>query len=589
MTIRANVKPNNPSRAEIELARIASLLSDDWLVWMNRHLNFDYSETGSMDREVDCIFYHRKHGLLVVECKSGKIATSRSSRDGEIVWLQSGKPMDKKPRDQVEGLIAPLHEYMKHLLRSPEDKDFYRVRVQWAVCFSDMDNLMNIPLAEIPRKRALLRPDLLDVKHFEKRLIEILEIPAEARNGRAFVNDYLDEEAFFALQNFLDGNGERVEESDLLREDNFYSEQATEMQQMMMESISRNPRMRIEGVAGSGKSRMVVWEALRLSRIGKSVAIVCYNDLLADELQSDMNEVLERDRAAVIAKYGKDGGVSFAPVEVHAYSEWCKKYAKAVKILPKMGKDAAQYYDKDLPHALKQATKMMRKDKKMREKFFFDAVIIDEGQDFACEWIDSLTELLRDSERGIIRFFYDPAQRLFGARNGIDCELVNKMPVMVLNRGFRNTCKILDWVYKNTGIRVQCYNNTPQGKSVKELRYTNPAEQEKLLVECYENLVSHYKLSYSDILVVSMCSERTSGIRNIKDERFVWNRVGGKKLIRDKVNIVSTYRIKGLDALAVILVDVEEPAELSKRENWKRCLLVGATRAKQLLSVIRKK
>ena len=47
MTIRANVKPNNPSRAEIELARIASLLSDDWFVWMNRHLNFDIPETGS--------------------------------------------------------------------------------------------------------------------------------------------------------------------------------------------------------------------------------------------------------------------------------------------------------------------------------------------------------------------------------------------------------------------------------------------------------------------------------------------------------------------------------------------------------------
>ena len=85
MTIRANVKPNNPSRAEIELARIASLLSDDWFVWMNRHLNFDIPETGSMDREVDCVFYHRKHGLLVVECKSGKIATSRNSHDGEIV------------------------------------------------------------------------------------------------------------------------------------------------------------------------------------------------------------------------------------------------------------------------------------------------------------------------------------------------------------------------------------------------------------------------------------------------------------------------------------------------------------------------
>lgn len=589
MTIRANVKPNNPSRAEIEIARIASLLGDDWLVWMNRHLNFDLPDSGSMDREVDCVFYHRKHGLLVVECKAGTIATSRGPHDGEIVWLQSGRPMDKKPREQVESLVAPLHEYMKYLLRSPEGKDFYRVRVQWAVCFSDMDSLVGIPLAEIPRMRALLRPDLLDVKKFEKRLIEILEMPAEVRNGRSFANDYLDEEAFFALQNFLDGNGDRVEENDLLREDNFYSEQATEMQQMMMESISRNLRMRIEGVAGSGKSRMVVWEALRLSRIGKSVAIVCYNDLLANELKSDMDEVLERDRAAVLAKYGKDDGVGFAPVEVHAYSEWCKKYAKAAKILPKMGKDASLYYDKELPQAFRQSAKVLRKDKKSREKFFFDAVIIDEGQDFAGEWVDSLMDLLRDPVRGIVRFFYDPAQRLYGTRNGIDCEQVKNLPVMVLSRGFRNTCKILEWVAKNTGIRVQCYNNTSQGKPVKEYFYKDSAEQEKILVECYDNLVSRYKLSYSDILVVSMCSERSSGLRNIKDERFVWNRVGGKKLINDKVNIVSAFRIKGLDALAVILVDVDEPTEISKRENWRRCLLVGATRAKKLLTVIRKK
>ena len=69
----------------------------------------------------------------------------------------------------------------------------------------------------------------------------------------------------------------------------------------------------------------------------------------------------------------------------------------------------------------------------------------------------------------------------------------------------------------------------------------------------------------------------------------MWNKVGGKKLIQDKVNIVSAYRIKGLDTIAVILVDVEEPTETSKREDWKRLLLVGATRAKKLLTVIRKK
>lgn len=590
MSIRANVDPNNPSRAEIELARIAASLDDDWQVWMNRRLNFDLPGSGSMYREVDCIFYHRVYGMLIVECKSGTISTRRQS-NGQIVWLQSGKVMDdgKNPVEQVVTLISPLHEYMKLLLRAPANKEFYRVRVQWAVCFSDMNCMEGLPLAELPQRRVLLGPDMWDVKKFEERLIEILKTPAEAFGGTPYPNDYLDEEAYFALQNFLDGNGDVVSEGDVLKLENPYAEQATEMQQMMMESISRNARMRVEGVAGSGKSRMVVWEALRLSRIGKSVAIACYNDLLADELQREMDQVLERDRAAVLKRYGRDGGVSFAPVEIHAYSEWCKKYAKAVKILPKMGKDVSQYYDKDLPQAFTQAKLVMRKDKKMREKFFFDAVIIDEGQDFAGEWVDTMVDLLRDTERGIVRFFYDPAQRLYGTRDGIENPQVKAMPVIVLNRGFRNTKKILEWVAKNTGIRLQCYNNTLQGKAVKEFRYTDASEQEKLLVDSYDYLVDRYKLSSSDILVVSMCSERSSGLKNLKDERFVWNRVGGKKLIKDKVNIVSAYRIKGLDAVAVILVDVEEPSEISRRDDWKRRLLVGATRAKQLLTVLRKK
>jgi superfamily I DNA/RNA helicase len=59
-------------------------------------------------------------------------------------------------------------------------------------------------------------------------------------------------------------------------------------------------------------------------------------------------------------------------------------------------------------------------------------------------------------------------------------------------------------------------------------------------------------------------------------------------LVRDKVNIVSGHRIKGLDAMAVILVDAEEPESISDRTDWKRRLLVGATRAKKILCVFSK-
>jgi superfamily I DNA/RNA helicase len=452
-----------------------------------------------------------------------------------------------------------------------------------------MENMEGIPLSEIPRKRALLKPDMQDVNKFEERLSEIRQTPEESHGGNPYPNEYLDEDAFFALRNFFDGIGDIQTAADTLREDNYYSEQATEMQQMMMESISRNNRVRIEGVAGSGKSRMVIWEALRLSKIGKSVAIACYNDLLAEELREDVENALAKERKIVTDKYGRDGGVGFGKIEVNVYADWCKKYAKAVKELPKMGADKSQYYDKELPHAFSNAQVKLFKDKKLREKMFFDAVIIDEAQDFASEWIDTLIGLLRDKERGFARVFYDPAQRLYANRDGIENVQVKAMPVMVLKRGFRNTKKILEWIYKNTNIRLQSYNNTPQGTSVKEYRYKDVSEEEQLLINSYNELERKYSVKPSEVLVVSMRSEARSGIKNIKDDRFVWNKVGGKKLIQDKVNIVSAYRIKGLDTMAVILVDVEEPTETSKREDWKRLLLVGATRAKKLLTVIRKK
>ena len=591
MTVRADVSPDNPSRAEVDFSRIANLLDDNWLVWMDRSWYFDTDSVGSVHREADAVLYHREYGLLLVECKSGKIAARAQTQTGNIIWTQSGKPMrdGRPPHTQVASLISPLHEHMKKLLKAPQNKSFYRVRVQWAVCFSDMECMEGIPLSEIPRKRALLKPDMQDVKKFENRLIEILETPEESYGGVPYPNEYLDEDAFFALCNFFDGIGDMQNAADLLREDNYYSEQATEMQQMMMDSISRNNRVRIEGVAGSGKSRMVVWEALRLSKIGKSVAIACYNDLLAEELREDVETALAKERKIVTAKYGRDGGVGFGKIEVNVYADWCKKYAKAIKSLPKMGTDRSHYYNKELPQAFTNAQAKLFKDKKLREKMFFDAVIIDEAQDFAGDWIDTLIGLLHDKDRGFVRVFYDPAQRLYANRDGIENAQVKAMPVMVLKRGFRNTKKILDWIYKNTNIKLQSYNNPPQGTPVKEYRYRDISEEEQLLINSYNELVRKYDLNPSEILVVSMRSEGKSGVKNIKDERFVWNKVGGKKLIQDKVNIVSAYRIKGLDTIAVILVDVEEPTETSKREDWKRLLLVGATRAKKLLTVIRKK
>lgn len=594
MSIRIALNPNTNSRAERDIYRMAETLGSGWDVWMNRLLHFECRATGLINREADCIFYHREHGMLIVECKSGKISTQHNEENKCTDWFQNGKLMDhaKIPNIQVGTLIAPLHEYLKELFPGNNKGTAYKVRVQWAVCFSDMDTMEGIPRSEIPRKRALLRPDLLDAEHFEKRLVEILELPEESYGGLPYRNEYLDEESLFTLRSFLDGQGDKPDEAEILRSEESFFEEATETQRMMMDSISRNLRMRIEGVAGSGKSHMVVWEALRLSRVGKNVAIACYNDLLATDLKEIVKDMYDRDRVAVEEEYANDGGKSYGRIDVLAFSEWCEKYMHAAKIkLKKPVQDEARqnYYDRELPDAFVKAQNILRDKKKTREKFFYDAVIVDEGQDFTSAWVNSFISLLKNSEQGIVRFFYDPAQRLYAKRDGIDNPQVVAMPVMVLNRGFRCTKRILEWVKKNTGIRIMPFKNTKQGSAVKELAYSEPSEQLSMLTARINEIQEKYHFDPSEVLVVSMMSSRRSALRNIRDDRFVWNEIGDKSLIKDKINIVSAYRIKGLDAMAVILVDLEEPSEADRHGDFKRRLLVAATRAKALLTVFKKK
>ena len=593
MSIRIALNPNTKSNAERDLYRMAETLGSDWDVWMNRTFSFDCPATGSMNREVDCILYNRNYGMIVVECKSGKISTEYNEGTKCIDWFQNGRLMEraKIPHEQVKTFISPLHDYLKEILPHSE-RGARRVCVQWAVCFSSMDTMEGIPRSEIPRKRALLRPDLLDAEHFENRLIEILSTPMQSHNNNPFPNEYLDEESIFALRTFLDGQGDVPDGAEVLRGEESFFEEATETQRMMMDSISRNLRMRIEGVAGSGKSHMVVWDALRLARVGKHVAIACYNDLLATDLKEIVREMFDKDRKVVEEEYGNDGGKSYGRIDVLAYSEWCEKYMHAVKMdFRKPSSDEARqdYYDRMLPEGFVKAQEILRKNKKTRESFFYDAVIIDEGQDFASGWVDSFIGLLKNSQQGIVRFFYDPAQRLYAKRDGIDNAQVAAMPVMVLNRGFRCTKKILEWVKKNTGIRITPFKNTKSGSAVKELTYTDPSEQVAMLTARINEIQENYHFKPSEVLVVSMMSSRKSALRGIKDDRFAWNENGAKFMVKDKINIVSAYRIKGLDAMAVILVDLEEPSEADRHGDFKRRLLVAATRAKALLTVFKKK
>ena len=572
--IHKRISSNSTSRSEKALFDTAACLKDEWDVWMNVHLNLENKKTEvSEDHEVDCILYHKKYGMLLIECKDNHISTEEAPGTEEgCIWRQGKDILPRSPKKQVQINTHLLHDHFSEKFPGPGRNIHYRVRVQWAVCFGDMESMEKIGSNAIQPKRIFFKSDLKSYNTLERKVKKILETKEDSYGNQPFPNDELPEDYYNELVKFLGGFDEPTW-PELWEIENNARLQPTETQEMLMESICRNPRMRIEGVAGSGKSVLVQWEAARLAGEGKRIVVLCYNDLLADQMQEHFKEKGFDDNQIVANSFHR-----LACKYVHA-----AKVAGVPKHEPADPAARSEYYENVLMH-LGEAIRTLR----AKNNKLFDALIIDEGQDFENRWVDLALQLLNDPKKGTVRFFYDPNQTIYKNRAVLGNRTINEMPVMVLRRGYRSTKKILEWVRETTDININCYDNTPTGRPVDVRMYTNPEEQEELLRKEIERLKKK-GVGPEDILVVSLHSRAHSALANLDNDQFKWSDISDS-LNSLAINIVSVYRYKGLDKRVVILTDLEPskngPGFPHSNANL---IMVGATRAKEHLVVFKQR
>jgi hypothetical protein len=573
--IRKRLSQDSTSRSEKALFDTAVCLNDGWDIWMNAKLNFEVRRNGfSVDHEVDCILYHKKYGMLLIECKDGQISTEEAPGTEEgFIWKQNGRIMARSPIQQIQQSIHPLHDHFSEMFPKAVGNSYYKVRVQWAVCFPDMDSMEKIGGNAIQPKRIIFKSDLKSYNTLERKVKKILETKEASHGGGPFPNDELTDDDYSRLMSFL-GCFDEPTWPELWEMEFGARLQPTLIQEMLMDSITRNPRMRIEGVAGSGKSLLVLWETRRLVAEGKRVAVLCYNDLLAEQLQQNFKKLGFDDTQVVAASFYK-----LAYKYVHA--------AKVKGVPRREPADAAgktEYYNA-IATNFAPAIKALREKKK---NLFFDALIVDEGQDFENSWLDTVLQLLKKPENGLIRFFYDRNQTIYKGREVLGNKTIGALPVMVLKRGYRCTKKILDWVYDTTDIRVPCYDDTPEGRPVDIRLYSKPEEQVDLLSKEVERLRKK-GVDPKDILVVSLRSRNHSGLAALNDDVFQWSDINDS-LNGLAINIVSVYRYKGLDKRVVILTDLE-PSKNGPGypHSNAHLIMVGATRAKENLIVFKQR
>ena len=197
----------------------------------------------------------------------------------------------------------------------------------------------------------------------------------------------------------------------LLRADRLTEEQAT-----LLKVTRLIPRTEVRGGAGSGKTVMALQQAKQLSagrgdQPSQRVALLCYSLGLAAYLKREVEEWPRRQRPAYVGTFHDFGRQWGAPDGDREDSDFWED------TLPALMSDLAD----DLTHGRK-----------------YDAVIVDEAQDFADSWWKPVLKSLRDEEKGGVYVYSDENQRIFARYGRPPVQLVP----LVLDHNLRNTAQI---------------------------------------------------------------------------------------------------------------------------------------------------
>lgn len=332
----------------------------------------------------------------------------------------------------------------------------------------------------------------------------------------------------------------------------------TEQQARVLRVIGGRHRALVGGGAGTGKTLIALEKARRAALEGKQALMICYNRPLADVLRA--------------AHAGIPG------LDVLSYHQLCeRRIARAREIT---GRDVlveaqkayagGNLYDMQLPFALALANEVVP------EKY--DAVVVDEAQDFSDEYWLGVEDLLKDRESGHLYVFFDPNQMLYKRRGSLP---INDEPFW-LTVNCRNTQHIHTAAYRYYKGEII---DPPEiaGAPLSDLIAETGAAQADAIAREIGRLLTTEGLRPSDMVVLVMGKPKQSYYDLLLSRRLAGNVQWRVEAHAPKEILLDTVaRFKGLEAPIVFLWLPPVIDEDQDRE----ALYVGISRAKSCVYVV---
>ena len=549
-------------RAGAAEGRIFEMLADeldDAYTVFHRVRWLDRPESGSpQDGECDFLIAHPDRGLLVLEVKGGRVGV-----DGA-----TGRWVSVDRRGESHAIRDPFHQAneSKHVLKRKLLSTRYwagrPVPIGHAVALPDSSK-QGASIADGSLDVTLDAEDLTRAGDSIERLFGYWRLQPDA-DWRAHGIATL--ERLFVHRDFARvplGTQLKQHEPEFLR--------LTQEQAGILDLLRHQRRAAISGCAGSGKTMLAVEKARRLAGEGFRVLITCFNRALADFIRAQLPPPQRLKRGEPVAARPQLDLFAGARIEVESFLALAGQWARRAGIaLPEAADDDERraLYDAALPEALMQAAG------KLPERY--DAILVDEAQDFHEDWWVALQSLLDHPDHGILYVFFDDNQSLYtrGAKLPITT------PPYALTRNCRNTRRIHEWVTRWYRGEAAPELNGPEGRAPITHHYRDGRELREHVRRALHQLIHEEKVPERDIVVLSPFGRATSALW--ADPQFgnirltdAWPPAPGH------VQCSTVHAFKGLERPVVVLAEVARDARRTDE-----LLYVGGSRAKSHLIVI---
>ena len=498
-------------------------LSDEWLVIYSLRWAID-SEifTGKSNGESDFVLVHQEHGIMILEVKGGVVSCING--EWSSVSQNNVKNIIKNPEQQASDAKFSLLSRFKRNNLNPY--------ITTAVWFPDtLKSKCSLPL-NMPKEIIL---DMASFKEVEKDIINIFEY-RKSKEGFT-VNKLIDSD----YKKIIDILNPKVDvKIPLLRlasKVNMRYMRLNEEQNNFFEQLDGNSYISVKGHAVTGKTVLAVRKAIRESEAGKKVLFLCYNNLLREKIKEENNDEFE---AFTINSLG-------------------------VEYLNRYNEEAYNRFDLNVDfEAMMQDFISEVKNNKSKHKMLFDSIIIDEGQDFTKEWIDSIDELLNSN--GSVCIFYDENQMLYNKYGRNDISFVERGTKYVLNRNMRNT----DEIFSSALNVIKASKDSVKFNGIKGIEPDIIFTEGNLdTIEQLKNIINQLKrdeyLTDNNITVLTMEAKK-----KLKFKKGISSEFSGV--------VESIRRFKGLESDIVIIPDIAN--NFMEDEDLRNLLYVGMSRAK---------